>query len=114
DRWRSLSTYYLSHYSSDNSVTMQESNTNLTSDNFAQMVHRLEQQFAYQSDDLNITMGVGGALEAMEVKSSFDSKDQNNFFLYAQANKTFGSKTTVVTGLRYDQSQGYGGKLNPS
>ncbi|MDH5826182.1 TonB-dependent receptor [Sphingobacterium faecium] len=114
DRWRSLSTYYLSHYSSDNSVTMQESNTNLTSDNFAQMVHRLEQQFAYQSDDLNITMGVGGSLEAMEVKSSFDSKDQNNFFLYAQANKTFGSKTTVVTGLRYDQPQGYGGKLNPS
>ncbi|CDS91840.1 Outer membrane receptor for transport of vitamin B [Sphingobacterium sp. PM2-P1-29] len=114
ERWKSLSTYYVSHYQSDNKVTAQQNNANLASDNFTQMVHRLEQQFAYQSEGLNVTMGLGGAIEAMDLDENFDNKNQKNFFLYSQANKTIGEKTTVVAGLRYDQTDNYGGRLNPS
>lgn len=114
ERWKSLSTYYLSHYQSDNKVTAEQNDASLISDNFTQMVHRLEQQFAYQYNGLNLTMGLGGSIESMDVAENFDNKNQKNFFLYTQANQTIGKKTTIVMGLRYDQTDNYGGKLNPS
>lgn len=114
DNWKSLSTYNISHYKADNQVTFEQNDAKLTSDHFTQMIHRLEQQFAYQSSGFNVTMGVGAALEAMDLAQNFDNKTQKNFFLYTQANKTIGTKTTLVAGLRYDQTDNYGGKLNPS
>ena len=114
ERWKSLSTYYLSHYQSKYKITTDLNTNKLASDNFIQQIHRLEQQFAYESGGLNITMGLGGSVESMDVKEGLDSDDQKNIFLYSQANKTIGSKTTLVAGLRYDQTNSYGGKLNPS
>lgn len=99
ERWKSLSTYYLSHYQSDNKVTAEQNDASLISDNFTQMVHRLEQQFAYQYNGLNLTMGLGGSIESMDVAENFDNKNQKNFFLYTQANQTIGKKNHNCHGL---------------
>jgi outer membrane receptor for ferrienterochelin and colicins len=112
---KSMSRYYLTRYHSDMSVAWQQNNTNISSEQFTQTIHRFEQQAAYALNErLKLTGGVGGGIESMTTTSHRNADDMITYFSYLQADWKIGNKTDVVGGLRYDGNNTYRGKVNPS
>ena len=112
---RSMSRYYLTRYVSDMSVLWEESDSQISAEEFAQTLHRFEQQFSYTTiTGLKFTGGLGGSIEQM------DNQDFNvpgglwGSFGYLQGDWKINKKLEAVGGLRYDHHSSYGGKLNPS
>lgn len=112
---RSMSRYYLSNYEVDQFTRWQGQNTNSSQLKFIQTIHRYEQQFAknYRSG-LNLTSGLGGSIEKMQDQALGTVPDLTSIFAYIQGDRRFFEKLDVRGGLRYDRTNSYGGKLNPS
>lgn len=111
---RSVSRYYLSNYNVDqyNTWKGEEGSTGLK---FIQTVHRVEQQFAKNfRSGLNLTGGLGGSLEAMNDRAMGKVPTLSTMFAYLQGDKRIGEKLDLRGGLRYDRTNSYGGKVNPS
>jgi len=112
---RTMSRYYFTHYSSDMSVAWQQSGTTVSKELFKQTLHRFEQQFAYAvNNGLKFTGGLGGSLENMNDAALTDPGTVSTAFGYIQGDWQLSSRLGAVGGLRYDQTNSYGGKLNPS
>lgn len=106
--WQLKTQYYLTRYSSSQDVSTGKS-VALTSNDFVQYFHRLEEQVQYvPSDHLSFIGGVGGNLELM------DSRDLRSEYAYLQSDWRVTNKFTTRLGVRYDHSDFYGGRLNPS
>ncbi len=112
---RSISRYYLSHYNVDQFTKWQGQNSNKSELQFAQTVHRYEQQFAknYRSG-FNLTAGLGGSIEHMQDKTIGNIPNLNTLFAYLQGDKRIAERLDLRGGLRYDHTGSYGGRLNPS
>ncbi len=113
-RWKSLSNYYFSSYQSAIKVSSNRQDQELSSDQFNQYIHKLEQQLAYSSEALNMTFGVQAQLESMDVTSKFDRRNQYSFAIYGQGNYALGQRTLLTGGLRFDHTANYGSQLSPS
>jgi len=113
-RWKSLSSYYFSSYRSAVEVKSFPSDYALSSDKFQQNIHKLEQQIAYSSRNLNFTVGIQGQLESMQIDSVADQRTQTSFALYGQGNYAINAKMLLTGGLRFDHIANYGSQLSPS
>ncbi|WP_090887654.1 TonB-dependent receptor [Pedobacter rhizosphaerae] len=113
--WRSMSRYYFTNFKTDQQVDWQQQNTNITQDVFTQQLHRFEQQFAYGfSDALKFTGGLGASIENMNDISLTQPGSINSGFAYLQGDWQLSKQLGLVGGLRYDVTNSYGSKLNPS
>ncbi|MDR2281880.1 MAG: TonB-dependent receptor [Sphingobacterium sp.] len=112
---RSISRYYLSHYNVDQFTKWQGQNSNKSELQFAQTVHRYEQQFAknYRSG-FNLTAGLGGSIEHMQDETIGNIPNLTTLFAYLQGDKRIAERLDLRGGLRYDHTGSYGGRLNPS
>ncbi|WP_208419941.1 TonB-dependent receptor [Paraflavitalea devenefica] len=111
---RSMSRYYFTRYVSDMSVLWQQGST-ASAEQFAQTLHRFEQQFAYAPwQAVKLTGGLGGSLEMMDNNAYTHAADMTAGFAYLQANWLLHSTTELTGGLRYDRHNNYGGRFNPS
>lgn len=112
---RSVSRYYLSHYSVDQFTKWQGQENNKSELQFAQTVHRYEQQFAksYRSG-LNLTAGLGASIENLKDETLGNIPDLTSLFAYLQGDRRIAQRLDIRGGLRYDHTDSYGGKLNPS
>lgn len=112
---QSVSRYYLTTYSSDMSVAWQQSNTRVSQDIFKQNLNRFEQQFAYTpSNGIKLTSGLGGSLERMNDEALTNPGNMVNLFAYLQGDWKLNEKIDALAGVRYDHTNNYGGRLNPS
>lgn len=112
---RSMSRYYYTNFQSDQSVDWQQSNSNITKDIFVQNLFRFEQQFAYGfSNMLKFTGGLGGSLETMKDISLSNPGSVSNGFAFLQGDWQLSRVLGLVGGIRYDLTNAYGSKLNPS
>jgi len=112
---RSMSRYYYTNFRSDQSVDWQQTNSSITKDIFAQNLHRFEQQFAYGvNDELKFTGGLGGSIESMNDVSLTNPASVSSGFAFLQGDWQLTKQLGMVAGLRYDLTNTYGSKLNPS
>lgn len=112
---RSMSRYYLSHYDVDQAHQWSGNDNNSGAMSFKQTVHRFEEQLAKSyRNGLSLTGGFGGSLEQLDDQSLGGTPDLITFFAYIQGDKRFFEKLDVRGGLRYDRTNSYGGKINPS
>lgn len=112
---RSITRYYLTYYTADMSVAWQQNNNTTSQDVFKQTVHRFEQQFSFSSNNsYNLVGGIGGSLENMNNKALTDVNILSTFFTYVQGEWTPFQKLKAVGGLRYDHTNNFGGRMNPS
>lgn len=114
-RLKSMSRYYLTSYHSNMNVVWQQQNSEQSREQFTQVIHRLEQQWAYSRDEkLKWTGGIGGGLEQMRTTAHRDAGDMFTYFGYIQADWQISGRTGIVGGVRYDGNNTYKGRLNPS
>lgn len=112
---RSMSRYYFTNFRSDQSVNWQQSNARVTEDVFTQNLHRFEQQFAYNlNENLKFTSGLGGSLERMNDAALTNPGTVYTAFAFLQGDWQINPKIGLVGGLRYDYTNAYGNKINPS
>ncbi|MBT2560149.1 TonB-dependent receptor [Pedobacter sp. ISL-68] len=112
---RSMSRYYFSNFSADQSVAWQQTGATASSDVFRQTLHRFEQQFTYAIDNsIKFTGGLGGSLENMNDVALTDPGTLSTAFGYVQGDWQLSERLGAVGGLRYDHTNSFGGKLNPS
>ncbi len=112
---KSMTRYYLTRYQSDMSVIWQQQNSSVSNEEFTQLMHRIEQQFAYAyRERIQFTGGFGGSVEKMQSGAYQHVNNMNTYFAYLQSDWKITPTTALVTGLRYDGNNTYGGKLNPS
>ena len=112
---RGITRYYLTHYTADMSVAWQQSNNAVSEDVFKQTLHRVEQQFSYSNNNsYQLVGGIGGSLENMNDKSLNGVNSLQTFFSYVQGEWSPVEKVKAVGGLRYDHTNNFGGRLNPS
>jgi len=82
---RSISRYYLTHYTADMSVAWQQANSSASQDVFKQTLHRVEQQFSYcDNNSYQLVGGVGGSVENMNDDALNDVNALSTFFTYIQ------------------------------
>ena len=112
---RSMSRYYFTAYTSDIGVAWQQTGAMASSDVFKQSLHRFEQQFAYSLlNGIKLSGGLGGSLENMNDVTLTNPGTLSTAFGYIQGDWQLNHKLGAVGGLRYDHTESYGGKLNPS
>ncbi|WP_443938655.1 TonB-dependent receptor [Pedobacter sp. MW01-1-1] len=112
---KSVTRYYYTDFNSDMNVFWQNSASAVTNEVFKQRLHRLEQQFAYRLDNhVNFTAGLGGSTETMRDASLTNPAAMNAAFVYAQGDVKITEKIGAVAGLRYDYTNNYAGRVNPS
>ncbi|MFD1602193.1 TonB-dependent receptor domain-containing protein [Flavobacterium artemisiae] len=112
---RSITKYYLTYYNADMNVAWQQNNSSVSQDVFKQTLHRVEEQFSYSSNNTyQLVGGFGGSLENMNDNALTDVNSLKTFFSYAQGEWTPFEKLKAVGGLRYDYTNNFGGRLNPS
>ncbi|RFM34549.1 TonB-dependent receptor plug domain-containing protein [Chitinophaga silvisoli] len=106
--WQLKTQYYLTRYSTTQDVSTGKS-TQLTSNDFTQYYHRFEEQVQYvASNQLSFVGGAGGNLEVM------DGNDLRSEYAYLQGDWKVNPRFSSRLGFRYDHSDFYGGRLNPS
>ncbi|MNK13826.1 Colicin I receptor precursor [compost metagenome] len=111
---RSTTRYYLSHYNVNQSNRWKEQSVGGQLQ-FSQDIHRFEQQFARTfRDGLQLTGGLGAGLEKANDQAIEGGNTMSNFFAFVQGDKNVIDKIVLRGGLRYDRTNSYGGKLNPS
>lgn len=112
---RSMSRYYFTNFRSDQSVAWQQSNSNISQNVFVQNLHRFEQQFAYaMSNTLKFTGGLGGSIETMNDAALTQPGAIGAGFAFVQGDWQLNPKMGLVGGVRYDLTNTYGSRLNPS
>src|SRR5690606_23843048 len=80
-----------------------------------QQVHRLEQQFAYAPfQALQLTGGIGGSLELMDNQDLGQERNLNTVFAYLQTEWQPFAKLRATSGIRYDHTNVYRGRVSPS
>ncbi|WPV67646.1 TonB-dependent receptor [Chitinophaga sp. LS1] len=106
--WQLKTQYYLTRYSTTQDVSTGKS-AQLSSNDFTQYYHRFEEQVQYVvSNQLSFAGGIGGNLEVM------DGNDLKSEYAYAQGDWKVNNRLSSRLGFRYDHSDFYGGRLNPS
>ncbi|MFT3824157.1 MAG: TonB-dependent receptor [Chitinophagaceae bacterium] len=111
---RSMSRYYLTHYTSDMSVQWQQQGSVASAEKFGQTLHRFEQQFAWNPvQPVKLTGGIGGSVEIMN-NDAYRAGNMTTGFAYVQANWLWKDRTEITGGIRYDRHNSYGGRFNPS
>ncbi|GAA6765640.1 TonB-dependent receptor [Flavobacterium sp. CGRL1] len=112
---RSITRYYLTNYTADMSVAWQQSDNSVSQDVFRQTLHRVEQQFSYSHNNTyQLVGGIGGSIENMNDNALNGVNSLQTFFSYVQGEWTPFQKLKAVGGLRYDYTNNFGGRLNPS
>jgi outer membrane receptor for ferrienterochelin and colicins len=113
--FRSMTRYYFTRFTSDQQVNWQQTGATATSDVFEQTLHRFEQQFAYAiTNGLKFTGGLGGSIENMNDVALTDPGALSTAFAYIQGDWQITDRLGAVGGVRYDRTNTYGGKVNPS
>ncbi len=112
---RSMSRYYFTHYDVDQAnrwVGNADASAKLS---FQQTVHRFEQQLAksYRSG-WNLTGGFGASLEQMNDQALGHTDPLTTAFAYLQGDKRVWEKLDLRGGVRYDYTNSYCGRVNPS
>ena len=112
---RAMSRYYVTRYTTDEQLRWTGQQSAVSHRAFTQDVHRFEQQFAYRLPiGIHLTGGVGGSLEVMDDQELDGPRRLGTAFGYVQGDWLIGGRWNVLGGLRYDQTNSYGGKVNPS
>lgn len=112
---RSMSRYYYTSYTSQMNVIWQQNGAEASAEEFNQVLHRVEQQFAYAAgSNLKFTGGIGGSLEQMKNSNFTVPGGLWSGFGYLQSDWQALKRLEITGGLRYDHHNTYGGKLNPS
>lgn len=112
---RSISRYYLTHYTADMSVAWQQANSSASQDVFKQTLHRVEQQFSYgNNNSYQLVGGIGGSVENMNDDALNNVNALSTFFTYLQGEWDPIKKVKLVGGMRYDHTNNFGGRINPS
>lgn len=112
---RSITRYYLTYYTADMSVAWQQTNNAVSQDVFKQTLHRFEQQFSYSNNNsYQLVGGIGGSIENMNDNALNNVNSLENFFSFIQGEWTPFQKLKAVGGFRYDHTNNFGGRLNPS
>ncbi|MBD1434817.1 TonB-dependent receptor [Sphingobacterium sp. DN00404] len=112
---RSMSRYYFTRYENEMQANWINQNALIGAEMFGQQVHRLEQQFAYAPiRSIQLTGGIGGSLELMDNKDLGQERNLNTAFAYLQTEWQPLAKLRTTTGLRYDHTNVYRGRLSPS
>ena len=112
---RSMSRYYFTRFSADQSVAWQQTNATLSTAVFTQTLHRFEQQFAYAlNNGIKLTGGLGGSVEHMNDVALTNPGNLNTAFAYVQGDWHLSNKVDVLGGVRFDHTGSYGSRLNPS
>lgn len=112
---RSMSRYYFTRYVTDEQLRWNDQQSTANHRSFGQDVHRIEQQFAHSLPiGVNLTGGFGGSLENLDDRELGGPRHLGSGFGYVQGDWLIDGKLNVLGGLRYDQTNSYGGKLNPS
>ncbi len=113
---RSMSRYYLTHYTSAMQVLWQQQQAAVSGERFGQTVHRLEQQFALNVPTwkLALTGGAGGSVEVLDDRSITNVQRMHTVFGYVQGDWQLTQRISALGGIRYDHTGYYGGRLNPS
>lgn len=111
-----LTRYYLTRYTTDQSVNIKQTGANLQRYEFAQTIHRLELQATQDlwQRKLTLTGGAGGDYQHLQDVAGAMNNSMYTYFGYAQANYKPSAKADVVLGGRYDGNNIYGGKFNPT
>lgn len=113
--WQAVTNYQFSNFDADSRIVIADNEATASQQRFVQRNHRLEQQFSYdRGETINATFGLGLNKESMDQIGEFSAQNLGSYFAYLQANKTLGKNTTLLGGLRYDYTENYGGKINPS
>ncbi|MBE9586197.1 TonB-dependent receptor [Mucilaginibacter sp. JRF] len=109
---RSLTNYYFTNYTTNMQVKRVGTNEVLAGNAYKETTHRIEEQFAYQiNTGLNFTGGIGGSRQNMD---DFAGNTIYNGYAYLQGDVIINPKWSAVGGIRYDHTNNYGGRLNPS
>lgn len=112
---RSMSRYYFTQYQTDELFGWQANQSNTAEAAFKQNIHRFEQQFANQfRNGLQLTGGLGAGVELMYDDAISGNRTMGNAFAYLQGDKRFFQKLDLMGGARFDYTEGYGGRINPS
>lgn len=112
---RSMSRYYFTRYQTQMQAEWIRQSALASAEEFGQGVHRIEQQFAYSPfKALHFTGGIGGSLELMDNKDLSDERSLNTAFAYLQSEWQASTKIHTTTGIRYDYTNAYHGRLTPS
>ncbi len=112
---RSMSRYYFTRYENEMQANWINQNTLIGAEKFGQQVHRLEQQFAYAPiSSIQLTGGIGGSLELMDNKDLSRERNLNTAFAYLQTEWQPLARLRATTGLRYDHTNVYRGRVSPS
>ncbi|TYR34134.1 TonB-dependent receptor [Sphingobacterium phlebotomi] len=112
---RSMSRYYFTRYENEMRANWINQNALIGAEKFGQQVHRIEQQFAYAPfSTLQLTGGIGGSLEVMDNQDLGQERNLNTAFAYLQAEWQPLTRLRTTTGLRYDHTNVYRGRVSPS
>jgi outer membrane receptor for ferrienterochelin and colicins len=112
--WRLNSQYYLTRYSSAQDVNTGKQAV-LKENDFTQYFHRLEEQVMYiPSEKTSIIGGAGVNLEVMDDTEFTDGNNMRSEYGYIQGEWKPVDHFTTRAGVRYDQHDFYGGRLNPT
>lgn len=111
---RSQTNYYFSNYSTNMQVRRLNTNEVLAENKFDETTHRIEQQLAFElSNNLKFTTGIGGSIHNMDDYAN-PNEALYTGFSFLQGDWIIGQKWSAVGGLRYDYTNSFGGRLNPS
>ncbi|NGM66755.1 TonB-dependent receptor [Sphingobacterium sp. SGR-19] len=112
---RSMSRYYFTRYENEMQTNWISQNALIGAEKFGQQIHRLEQQFAYAPiGSIQLTGGIGGSLELMDNKDLGQERNLNTAFAYLQTEWQPLTRLRATTGLRYDHTNVYRGRVSPS
>ncbi|MFT4204697.1 MAG: TonB-dependent receptor [Chitinophagaceae bacterium] len=115
DGLRTMTRYYFTRYSTDESLRWTSSTANTSQSVFTQNMHRAEQQFDKKwNEQLAFTGGLGFTYEQIKEQSSVGKRNQYTYFGYLQGDWNPTKDLNFVGGVRYDRTRYYGGKVNPS
>jgi len=107
--------YYFTRYASDQHITAADKGIRLEQSAFTQYLHRAEVQVSRDiNTQLSLIGGAGGALEMMHNNAYKGVNNMKAAFAYAQGDWKWKETFNAMAGVRYDQHDLYGGRLNPS
>lgn len=112
---RLRSAYYLTRYSTNQTVTDLNSGGQIPGNQFKHYLHRAEVQASGMFKNIiKLTGGTGGIYEHLDDVSYRGTKTMGSYFAYWQGDWQASAKLSLIGGTRYDYHNKYGSKINPS